>query len=377
MEYFRYKNTNLSALLLSKDNYYNTLNIIIKNNIFKIYKLGKTTNNEDIISIISGNGKKKIFIWAGKHGNEHTGIVCIFDFLNYIKENNNNLSEFTFVILPCLNIDGMLKFTRVNYIGIDINRDAIRKESAESKFFISIINEFKPDLCISLHDQRSIYNLKNTKKPAILSFLSASENKEREITDNRRYIMKLISFLNDNLIKTLGNHIGKYNDEFYHNAYGDNLMKLGYKNILIESGIGYNDYYREKTRKYTFFSIIYILEYLKKENNLNIDYTNYFKIPENDNKMIDIIIRNSCIYYLSNKYKADIGISINIKPDNFKNNIEKIYKISHIGDLSLYYSHLEIDAKETEIKDIKSNIITLDSIVNFTINNMNFYDYIN
>ena len=100
--------------------------------------------------------------------------------------------------------------------------------------------------------------------------------------------MNVIVAMNSSLQTMIPNHIGRYSDEFYPTATGDNFQKLGYNTILIESGHYPNDYNREVSREYTFYSILQGLYHITTEN----DFSNeegYFSIPNNDKIFYDII----------------------------------------------------------------------------------------
>ena len=86
------------------------------------------------------------------------------------------------------------------------------------------------------------------------------------------------------------NFVGRYSDEFYPTATGDNFQKLGYNTILIESGHYPKDYHREESRKYTFFSILQGVYHIANTSNFD-NYKDYFTIPNNDKIFFDVIHR--------------------------------------------------------------------------------------
>ena len=102
--------------------------------------------------------------------------------------------------------------------------------------------------------------------------------------------MNVIVAMNTMLQEVIPNHVGRYTDAFYPTATGDNFQKLGYNTILIESGHYPDDYIREISRKFTFFSILQGLFYIAKTNNFT-SYKAYFKIPNNDKVFYDVIHR--------------------------------------------------------------------------------------
>jgi hypothetical protein len=231
------------------------------------------------------------------HGNESTGTKALFDLFNCFLNANENqfstiLKECTLVFIPMLNPDGALAYTRVNANKIDLNRDAVGRIAKESKLLRKILDEFNPQFCFNLHDQRTIFGVEGTKNPATISFLAPSEEETRAITKGRKQTMNVIVAMNTMLQNIIPNFVGRYTDEFYPTATGDNFQKLGYNCVLIESGHYPNDYNREESRKFTFYSILQGLYHIAKSSSFN-DFEAYFNIPNNKQLFFDVIHRYS------------------------------------------------------------------------------------
>lgn len=262
---------------------------------FFVSQVGVSEENRPIMQLKIGSGAKRILLWSQMHGNESTGTKALFDFLNCITYTSEAiitkiLEECTLVLIPMLNPDGSQAYTRVNANNIDLNRDAVNRVAKESKLLRAVLEEFNPQFCFNLHDQRTIFGVEGTKNPATISFLAPSEEVTRAITKGRMETMDVIVSMNSMLQKVIPNYVGRYTDEFYPTATGDNFQKLGYNTILIESGHYPNDYNREESRKYTFFSIFQGIHHIAKENTYG-NYEEYFDIPNNDKFFYDIIHR--------------------------------------------------------------------------------------
>ena len=193
------------------------------------------------------------------------------------------LTECTLVFIPMLNPDGSDKFTRVNSNQVDLNRDAVAREAKESNILRSVLDDFNPEFCFNLHDQRTIFNVEKTENPATISFLAPSEDVERTLTKGRIETMSVIVSMNEMLSKLIPNHIGRYTDEFYPTATGDNFQKLGHNTILIEAGHYYDDYDRDIVRKFNFYAMLQGIYFLACNSNYT-NYEPYFEIPNNDKK---------------------------------------------------------------------------------------------
>ncbi len=257
--------------------------------------LGFSEEGKPISSLKIGAGNTKILIWSQMHGNESTGTKSMFDVINALNHLKNPylnkiLTSCTIHYIPILNPDGAKSYTRENARGIDLNRDAVSLKAKESIILRQYLEAVNPDFCFNLHDQRTIFGVEGSQKPATLSFLAPSVDKERTVTKGRIATMNVVSSMFNGIKVFLPNQIGRYTDEFYPTATGDNFQKLGYNTILIESGHYPQDYEREITRKYTTLSILSGLYHIATSTSFT-DPESYFEIPKNTKVFWDVIHR--------------------------------------------------------------------------------------
>lgn len=260
---------------------------------FDIEKIGTSELGKPIYQFKIGKGKKKVLLWSQMHGNESTGTKALFDLFNCFsnlneKELSTILQNCTLLFIPMLNPDGAQVYTRVNANKVDLNRDAVNISQVESKILRLILDDFKPEFCFNLHDQRTIFGVEGTTNPATISFLAPSEEITRKITEGRKETMNVIVAMDKVLQEMIPNCVGRYTDEFYPTATGDNFQKLGYNTILIESGHYPIDYNREISREYTFYSILTGLYHIATTTNFS-NNEGYFDIPNNAKLFYDII----------------------------------------------------------------------------------------
>ncbi|WP_111707785.1 M14 family zinc carboxypeptidase [Lutibacter citreus] len=320
---------------------------------FKKEIIGSSENGTSIYKLTIGTGSKKILIWSQMHGNESTGTKAMFDLFKYLEDeelSSEILKECTIQFIPLLNPDGAVKFTRENANDIDLNRDAVNILAKESKILRAVLDEFNPKFCFNLHDQRSIFNVEGTENPATISFLAPSINEERTLTTERKETMSVIVAMNSLLQKVIPNHIGRYTDEFYPTATGDNFQKLGHNTILIEAGHYENDYERESTRKFNFYALVKGLHFISSTNTYN-DYKEYFNIPNNDKLFLDIIYKNLKIEENGEEKIKDVGIQYKFKVEN--NKLEKYKCIEKVGNLSEYHSYNVINGEKLNFNELK------------------------
>tara|TARA_R110001583_G_scaffold15058_2_gene62410 strand:+ start:384 stop:1496 length:1113 start_codon:yes stop_codon:yes gene_type:complete len=325
---------------------------------FKKEIIGYSSTNIPIYKISIGSGKIKILSWSQMHGNESTGTKALFDLFNFFKNptqdfeeiSNSILSNCTLQFIVLLNPDGAIKFTRENENNIDLNRDAVERNAIESKLLRKTLDNFNPQFCFNLHDQRTIFNVEGTNNPATISFLAPSEDLERTLTEGRKETMSVIVAMNDLLQQYIPNQVGRYTDEFYPTATGDNFQKLGYNTILIEAGHFDNDYNREITRKYNFYALISGLYFISNSKRFD-NYKPYFEIPNNDKLFLDIIYKN--IKRIENGIEVieDIGIQYKYRVVNHK--LEMYKCIENTGNLSNYISYTIINGEKLNFKELK------------------------
>lgn len=324
---------------------------------FTVQKIGTSEKGRSIYKVGIGEGNIRILSWSQMHGNECTGTKALFDLFNFfkspgelkqVKEQLMNLCRMEFIVL--LNPDGAVAYTRTNANDIDLNRDAVDKKAIESQLLRKHLDEFNPKFCFNLHDQRSIFNVEGTSKPATLSFLAPSVDKARNLTSGRKETMKVISEMNILLQTVIPNCIGRYTDEFYPTATGDNFQKLGHNTILIEAGHASDDYDRELTREYNFYALLQGLLSISQFENSD-GYEQYFNIPNNEKKYFDIIYRNICAPKEDGYEITDLGVQVKFKVEN--DHLVRFQTIEKRGDLSCFHCNTLISAKNLDFDELK------------------------
>ncbi len=263
---------------------------------FKVSTIGKSVRNEPIKSITFGYGPVRILMWSQMHGNESTTTKAVIDLLNYLQHDISNdieiANQCTLKIIPILNPDGARDYTRVNANEIDLNRDAQNLTQPESQILKNEYDSFQPDFCFNLHDQRTIFNVGKTNKPATVSFLAPAFDNERNNSPSRKLSMQLIAAMNSKLQELIPGQVGRYDDGFNSNCVGDAFQMRKTPTILFEAGHYYEDYQREKTREFIFHSILKGIKTIVLNQIEDFTVEQYLAIPENGKQFVDISIIN-------------------------------------------------------------------------------------
>lgn len=319
-----------------------------KSPLFKVETIVQSVENRPIKCVTVGTGERKILMWSQMHGNESTTTKAVLDFMNLLdlKEDFTNeiLANCTLKIIPILNPDGAYAYTRVNANQVDLNRDAQHLSQPESTILRAVYDDFNPDFCFNLHDQRTIFNVGTTSKPATVSFLAPAFDVDRNISNTRLIAMQLIAAMNETLQGLIPGQIGRYDDGFNANCVGDCFQMLNTPTVLFEAGHSYEDYDREKTREYIYYALVKAVETISSDTVANYKQETYLNIPENGKLFFDILIKNVPI--TNSSEKKDVGVLYNEVLQDGK--ISFIPKITQDGNLDGFYGHENYDCRRQD-----------------------------
>lgn len=289
------------------NNFIETLNP----NLFEIETKELSVEQRELKSICFGKGTKKVLMWSQMHGNEGTTTKAVFDWLHELNTNTTYYeyisTHYTICVLPMVNPDGSFYYQRENANKVDLNRDAYLLTQPESQFLRKWLVDFKPDLALNLHDQRTIFGVGDTKYPATVSFLAPAFNEQRDVNEVREIAMKLIVAMKKDLEQKIPNQIGRFDDSFNINCIGDYVTSIGVPTILFEAGHYSGDYSREVTRSLIADALFCLFDEFVDEKFSRFSLDEYWHIGENQKTFNDIsvvdfdyanenLIKNGAIY---------------------------------------------------------------------------------
>lgn len=342
---------------------------------WQVQPIGKSVFGKPIYKYQTGSGKIKVLMWSQMHGNESTTTKALFDFLNLLHSEETIakelLNHFTFCFLPMLNPDGAQSYTRENANSIDLNRDSVNLSQPESQLLRKTFEEFQPDYCFNLHDQRTIFGAGDSGKVATVSFLAPSYNEAREVDAARQKAMDVIVAMDEELQKYIPGQVGRFDDSFNINCIGDTLQSLKVPTILFEAGHYENDYYREYTRKMIFIALVSGLRYLSSNTYVNNETKDYLMIPQNKICFYDFIYRNVKINYDGKEIITNFAAQY--KEELIDGKLVFNAYITEIGDLKGFYGHYQYNAHKMKYADDQENIPKVNQKADFTLGeNMKF-----
>ena len=371
MDYLKYYDTYKENALFGR---YITLDdiepLLLK---YKVEVVGESVLGKPIYKYQIGTGNTRILIWSQMHGNESTTTKALFDFINVLNSNSEEsgklLNTFTFCMLPILTPDGAKLYTRENANGIDLNRDAQNLSQPESQILRRVFEEFQPNYCYNLHDQRTIYGVDNTGKPATVSFLAPAYNENRDVNEVRLNAMSVIVAMNNTLQHYIPSQVGRFDDSFNLNCVGDTFQFMKVPTILFEAGHFADDYDREMTRKYIFIALLSSVNYLHENVIVSNKIEDYLQIPQNKVNFYDFVYKNVKLNYDGIEKICNFAAQYEEVLKNNKILFEA--KIVQIENLENCYGHVTFEGKGEKYSDDKDNFPNIESRANFYIGTQN------
>lgn len=322
---------------------------------FDVESIGKSVDGKSIYQMTIGTGETKVMLWSQMHGNESTATMALFDIFNFLEGKddgfddlrNTLLRKLTLRFIPMVNPDGMDQWIRRNALDIDLNRDALALASPEAVLLKNARDQFSPEFGFNLHDQQIYYTAGETRTPATISVLAPAYNFETEVNDVRKRAMQVIVGMNKMMQEVAPGHVGKYDDAFEPRAFGDNFQKWGTSTILIESGGYPNDPEKQQIRKLNFMIMVHALLEIAEQKYTSYSLDDYYSIPDNATRLMDLVVRNLGMKHADYEYKVDIGVRR--RETDANGSFFVTGAIDDLGDLSIFYGYEELDASGLEI----------------------------
>lgn len=308
---------------------------------FKLKTIGYSVENRPIQVLVFGNGMKKVLGWSQMHGNETTTTYALLDLVSTLLKPSSSylLDDIQFAFIFQLNPDGAVRYTRLNAVHVDLNRDASEQSQPETQTLIDFFESFKPDYCLNLHGQRTVFAAGDTEKSASLSFLAPAANFERSHTPARKKAMAIIARASVAIQSDNQWGIGKYDDTFNINCTGDYFTAKGVPTILVEAGHFPNDYDRLMTRKLVLSALEHFILSIHEENFTEEEVDAYMAIPNNFSHLCDVAFTN--VFVIKNDQITNSTLFVQFEEELEGEKI--IFRAKHIENENIKVAHKTYD----------------------------------
>jgi len=331
--------------------------------LIRVEVAGQSYEHRPIRLFTAGTGDIPVLLWSQMHGDESTATMAIVDILNFLSRTHQEepttsiLRSLTIHFLPMLNPDGASRFQRRTAQNIDMNRDALARQTPEAKILAGLQQRLKPLFGFNLHDQE-LSTAGTSDELTALALLAPAYDREKSYNGVRTRARKVASFLAAVLGTYLPGKLARYDDAFEPRAFGDNIQRWGTSTVLIESGHTLRDPDKTLIRKMNAIGLLSSFECIASGNYQGADETAYDRLPFNSKRAYDVIIRNVLIDDGKGKTtEADLGISYQVDTHS-----ELPPRLVDLGDLSTYTALREIDGEK---RKLSRNLLVLNQPFNW------------
>lgn len=147
----------------------------------KCKTIGYSVSGLPLITYEFGFSGPKVFIIGGVHGDEIEGVALAMGLLDEWQKHFD--LKLNILLLPMMNIDGVLRKTRLNANGVDLNRNLPTKDwtaevlnpryppgpfalsEPENQALVGVIENFKPQWILNLHSWKPMLNTNGDCEP--------------------------------------------------------------------------------------------------------------------------------------------------------------------------------------------------------------------
>ncbi|TVR76852.1 MAG: peptidase M14 [Saprospirales bacterium] len=319
---------------------------------FEVSLEGQSVQGRNIYLLKWGHGPEVIYMWTQMHGDEPTATMAVADIWNFLSSEEQTgfkeelAEKVTLLFLPFLNPDGAEVFKRRNALDVDLNRDALRLQSPESRILKDIRDRYNPSFGFNLHDQSLYYGAGHTGVPVAIAFLAPAYNMEREVNEVRLNAMKLIAQLNEIVQEYVPGKVAKFNDAFEPRAFGDNMQRWGTSTVLIESGGLLDDPEKQYLRKLHFVMLMSAIVSIANGDYQHYSREAYEEIPANRISIFDLLIKNGVVSLPEGDFILDLGFrSTAVFSDGHQGQRQTGARLVDVGDLSTFGGYRVYDAE--------------------------------
>jgi hypothetical protein len=286
--------------------------------LLRVEEVGRSGEGRPIFELRLGSGAERLLFWSQMHGDEPSATPALLDLAEYLLRNRERLEvealleRFTLVFVPMLNPDGAVRGTRQNAWGIDLNRDAARLVTPESRLLRDLAYRHRPILGFNLHDQNRRRTAGQPRELAVGSVLAVSGDPAGTVSPERELAMRAAVAFVDAVDPLFPGRVARYDDSWNPRAFGDLLTAAGLPVLLVESGGVPPGTSLAELARFNFVGLGAVLDGLARDRLASMDLEKYRAIPENESDLwVDVLLTGGEVWQPTARgvarFRADLG----------------------------------------------------------------------
>jgi hypothetical protein len=199
---------------------------------------GNTIEGSELILVstktVRNENPLRVLVFAQQHGNEQSGKEALLLLIRDLANGTHNswLKNMEILVVPQLNPFGSKNNTRLNGMGIDLNRDHVIMQAPETRALHKIFHEFMPHVTIDIHEYQP-YQKTWREFGAYKNF-----DVQVGVPTNINVDSKLIEFGLKNALPQIQSHLNEFGYSFQNYIVGPspNLGRTRHSTVDIDDG---------------------------------------------------------------------------------------------------------------------------------------------
>jgi hypothetical protein len=318
----------------------------------KVEEVGRSYGNREIYQIEWGKGATRVFMWSQMHGDEPTATPALIDMFAYLQKNGDKKwvkkfeETFTIRAVPMLNPDGTELYQRRNLQGIDINRDATNLQTPEAQLLKKLRDEWSPQIGFNLHNQQGLTTAGDSTRQAAISFLAVLGNPNGITNPGHERNKRIISAMTLALNQFISGYIGRYDEDYNGQAFGDNFSAWGTPVILIETGAlyGKDEMFLVKMN---FVAFMTALQSIADGTEARLSPVNYDFLPRNTSgRIAHFVFRKATVVNFADVTIAPFASDVAVNMQRRRAEMVAPTFVRSVGDLPNLKGLEEYDASD-------------------------------
>ncbi len=297
--------------------------------------LASSVEGRTIYRVDVGRGATRVVLWSQMHGDEPTHTVVLLELLRALLSATSSdwsrtiLEKCSLTVVPMLNPDGAVRWTRFNAQTIDVNRDARRLATPEGAALYHLIRREPFDFAFNLHNQ-SRYSTVDGKHLAAVSLLVPPIDEQDTETPWVRCAKSVAGQFTRAVRPYCDSLISRYDAGYMPRCFGEWVQSEKISTLLVEAGGSPHSDQTWLTRAH-FTGLVAALNAIASDQLSDDFVSDYLSLRRSvSDRSFDLVIRE--VYLTSSaendgKGRIDLGVSIETDSD------ETIGTIQELGDL--------------------------------------------
>lgn len=310
---------------------------------FHLCPLSTSVEGRPIHRVDVGRGPTRVVLWSQMHGDEPTHTVVLLELLNALFGPANPdwaqliLSQLSLTMVPMLNPDGAVRWSRFNAQAIDVNRDARRLATPEGMALHRLISEDHFDFAFNLHNQNRQMTVDGVHLASVSLLVPPLDDEDTETPWVRRAKCVAGQFVRA-IRPYCGPLISRYDAGYMPRCFGEWVQSQRVSTLLVEAGGVPPNANVIWLQRVHFCGLAAALHAIAAHQLDDENLSDYLALPRSSSeRAFDLLIRDIQVKHTSGVSALDLGI--NFGTESAPGRIHDLGDLQDAGALGVHDAH--------------------------------------